>query len=158
MQNKFNDIQPMSMNQPIIASNSSAFAIIVDTTASSIPERHGLCAGKGPNWSITETSATTIAVSIESRCNLVTSEHADQIMELFEDNAGLRGPPKATLAKRAKSYSNFHEVSVQDLSDVVKIAKVQDPFAGAASSGSTLASSFEDFEEDILDESHEEFQ
>lgn len=78
-------------------------------------------------------------------------------MELFEDNIGMKGPPKATLAKRAKSYSDFHEVAIQYLGADVRNAKSQDPFE-QATVGRDSAQNYEDYEEDILDESHEEFQ
>lgn len=81
------------------------------------------------------------------------------MMELFEENAGLRGPPKATLAKRAKSHSDFHELAAQYLGAEVGTARSKDPFNQVEVSKDLVQASFyEDLEEDILDESHEEFQ
>jgi hypothetical protein len=80
-------------------------------------------------------------------------------MELFEESSGLRGPPKATLARRAKSYSDFYGVAVEYLSKEAKPDKPRDVFELSMKSSSVLLEkSFEDFEDDLLDESHEEFQ
>lgn len=87
------------------------------------------------------------------------AEQADPIMELFEDNATLKGPPKATLTKRAKSYSDFYEVAVQHLGDRSKAEKPRDPFDPVLRPGhSSVESKYEDLEEDLLDESHEDYQ
>lgn len=80
-------------------------------------------------------------------------------MELFEDNAALKGPPKATLVKRAKSYSDFYEVTIQYSSNESKVEKPQDPFGPILGSGqASFESKYEDLEEDLLDESHENYQ
>jgi hypothetical protein len=80
-------------------------------------------------------------------------------MELFEEVSGLRDPPKATLARRAKSYSDFYDVAVEYLSKDAASDKPRDIFELSMKSNSVLLdNSFEDFEDDLLDESHEEFQ
>lgn len=85
------------------------------------------------------------------------AEHSEPIMELFEDGVGLRGPPKATLARRAKSYSNFYDVATEYLSKDAKVQKPRDKLEPVIKSKSFL-DNFEDFEDDLLDESHEEYQ
>jgi len=80
-------------------------------------------------------------------------------MELF-DIPGLKGPPKATLVKRAKSYSDFYDAAIgylgkedtedmtKDVFDVLENEKCQPPWK----------SGYEEYEDEILDASQEEYQ
>jgi len=81
-------------------------------------------------------------------------------MELFEENYGMKGPPKATLARRAKSYSDFYEVAKDFLSKGAKTGKLQDGLEPLEDklSDTSLGNPFEDFEEDVLNASQEEYQ
>jgi hypothetical protein len=82
-------------------------------------------------------------------------------MELIEEADALKGPPKATLARRAKSYSDFYEVAVQYLSTESKGEKPLDPFEMPVESRwSSSEKKYEAFafEENLLDESHGEYQ
>jgi hypothetical protein len=85
---------------------------------------------------------------------------SDPIMELFEDAPRLKGPPEATLARRAKSYSNFYEVAVNYLNEEAKAEKPKDVLDLFDSKVEGIPSRlcFEDLEDDLLDASQEEFQ
>lgn len=72
----------------------------------------------------------------------------------------MKGPPKATLAKRAKSYSNFYDAAVQYLSkDLEKISHF-DPLEAAerVESNVHFEKTFEDCEDGLLDSSQQEYQ
>jgi conserved oligomeric Golgi complex subunit 3 len=81
-------------------------------------------------------------------------------LELFEDTSALKGPPKATLAKRAKSYSNFYDAAVQYLGrDVEKLG----PFDALEDAESIeidayFEKTFEGCEDELLDASQQEYQ
>jgi hypothetical protein len=81
------------------------------------------------------------------------------VLELFEESSILKGPPKATLVRRAKSYSDFYEVAVQYFGSDAKIEKLCDPLEPTGTLSYTLlGTEFRDFEEDLLEESHGEYQ
>lgn len=72
----------------------------------------------------------------------------------------MKGPPEATLARRAKSYSNFYEVATGFLYKQTRNEKSQDVLdvAHTSSEINSPDARFEDLEEDLLNSSHEEFQ
>lgn len=78
-------------------------------------------------------------------------------MGLYEETPGLKGPPEATLVRRAKSYSDFYDVAMSYLQNDSKIEKKNDVF-NEKSGKSTVEDPFEELENDLLDESHKEFQ
>jgi hypothetical protein len=88
------------------------------------------------------------------------SDATEPIIELLEDNSASKGPPKATLAKRAKSYSNFYEAAVHYLGrDGEKIHQ----FDALESIDSTeidpyFERTFECCEDELLDASQQEYQ
>jgi hypothetical protein len=81
-------------------------------------------------------------------------------MEIFEEEPGIKGPPRATLARRAKSYSDFYEAAIgyfgkeagkenpKDVLEVFENGKSEISFEGG----------YEKYENDLLDASHEEYQ
>lgn len=81
-------------------------------------------------------------------------------MELYENSSALKGPPKATLAKRAKSYSNFYDAAVQYLSRDVEPLHPFDALEAAELNkfNSYTERAFEDYEDELLDASHQEYQ
>ena len=81
-------------------------------------------------------------------------------MELFEENSGIKGPPKATLARRAKSYSDFYEVAVEYLKREAKNTIPKDVLETFDSKADKIPSGlqFEDLEDELLDASQEEYQ
>jgi hypothetical protein len=81
-------------------------------------------------------------------------------MELFEEAPGLEGPPKATIAKRAKSYSDFYEIARNCLDKEAKTEKSKDALDTFESETerAPLNLRFEAFEDDLLDASQEEYQ
>jgi hypothetical protein len=87
-------------------------------------------------------------------------ETSGPIMELLEDTSGLKDPPKATLVKRAKSYSNFYEDATSYLSNTVDKNQGLDisDFSRKNETFAPFGSNFEDFEEDLLNASQEEYQ
>jgi hypothetical protein len=87
-------------------------------------------------------------------------ETSGPIMELLEDTSGLKDPPKATLVKRAKSYSNFYEDATSYLSNTAEKKQGLDifDFSRKNETFAPFESNFENFEEDLLDASQEEYQ
>ena len=85
---------------------------------------------------------------------------SDPIMELFEETSGLKGPPEATLARRAKSYSDFYEVAMNCLNKEAKTEKPKDVLENFEHrrEGISLGLQFEALEDDLLDASQEENQ
>jgi conserved oligomeric Golgi complex subunit 3 len=81
-------------------------------------------------------------------------------MELFEETSGMRGPPEATLARRAKSYSDFYEVAMNCLNKGAKMEKPKDVFETLEDRREVvpLGLQFETLEDDLLDASQEEYQ
>lgn len=84
---------------------------------------------------------------------------SNPIVDLYENSHGLKSPPKATLIKRAKSYSDFYEVAVSCLENTEREAPIdvlEQPENGT--DYINLRNGFEDLEDELLDRSHEEFQ
>jgi hypothetical protein len=81
-------------------------------------------------------------------------------MELFEETSGLKGPPEATLARRAKSYSDFYEVAKEYLNKEAKIQKTKDAFEIPQErlDNYSFNSRYEELEDDLLDASHQVYQ
>jgi len=88
------------------------------------------------------------------------SSPQDPILEIFEESAGLKGPPKATLARRAKSYNDFYDADVTFLSKETAVEKSKDMLEESEFSPGLkfLANGFEDLEEELLDESQEQYR
>jgi hypothetical protein len=81
-------------------------------------------------------------------------------LELFEDTTALKGPPKATLAKRAKSYSDFYEAAVSYLSKDLEKRQQIDVFEvpGSSEIAPCFEGTFEGYEGGLLDASQQEYQ
>lgn len=79
-------------------------------------------------------------------------------MDIYEASTGLKGPPQATLAKRAKSYSDFYDVAMSFLSKDVKTDKPCDVFLQEDLNAATRATSYEDVEDEILAGSQADYQ
>jgi hypothetical protein len=88
------------------------------------------------------------------------SEPSDPILELFEEDSVLKGPPEATLARRAKSYSDFYDVAVSYLGKEPKVEKPRDVFENLEikAGASTVENRYEECEDELLDASQEEYQ
>jgi hypothetical protein len=88
------------------------------------------------------------------------SELSDPILELFEENSVLKGPPEATLARRAKSYSDFYDVAVSYLGRAPQVEKPRDVFENSEvrTGTSIVENQYEECEDDLLDASQEEYQ
>lgn len=88
------------------------------------------------------------------------AELPDPILELSEEKSILKGPPEATLARRAKSYSDFYDIAVSYLGKESKVEKPRDVFETLErnTEASSVEIHYEDCEEDILDASQEEYQ
>ena len=81
-------------------------------------------------------------------------------MEILEEDSGVKGPPKATLARRAKSYSDFYgaamgyfgrEARKERPKDVLEVFENRE-------SGIQFGGRYEEYENELLDASHEEYQ
>jgi hypothetical protein len=73
---------------------------------------------------------------------------------------GPPGPPEATLARRAKSYSDFYQVAMDYLNKEARKEKPKDVLEIFENKvkGIPLRLRFEDLEDDFLDASQEEYQ
>lgn len=80
--------------------------------------------------------------------------------DLYENNPLSSGPPEATIARRAKSYSDFYDAATSYLTKETKGAKSKDNVEALVfkSTPRTRGVRFERLEDDLLDASHEEFQ
>ena len=81
-------------------------------------------------------------------------------MELYEESPELRGPPEATLVRRAKSYSDFYQVATSYLHKEFNAEKSEAAFDNLERNCAPKSTKthYEDLENDLLDYSHEEFE
>ena len=81
-------------------------------------------------------------------------------MELFGEASGQKGPPTATIARRAKSYSDFYDAAIGYLGKEAKQDNAVDLFGISKDleSGSLFQIGYEEYEGDFLDASHAEYQ
>jgi hypothetical protein len=81
-------------------------------------------------------------------------------MELFDETSGLKGPPEATLVRRAKSYSDFYEVAMDYLKKEAIRSKSKDVLEtlGSGVKSVPFGLQFEELEDELLDASQEEYQ
>jgi conserved oligomeric Golgi complex subunit 3 len=81
-------------------------------------------------------------------------------MEIFEEESGIKGPPKATLVRRAKSYSDFYEAAIGYFGKKAGKEKPKDALEVFENGKSeiSLEGRYEEYENDLLDASHEEYQ
>lgn len=92
--------------------------------------------------------------------NNETPDVADSLIEILEDGSGLKGPPKATLARRAKSYSDFYEAAISYLGKEAGKEKLKDVLEVFENGESQIliGGRYEEYENDLLDVSREEYQ
>lgn len=85
---------------------------------------------------------------------------SESILESFEEVPGLKGPPKATVAKRAKSYSDFYDAAITYLGKEIGQEKRLDIFEVLENEESRVLyeSGYEKYEDDLLDASQMEYQ
>lgn len=88
------------------------------------------------------------------------SDATEPIRELFEDASALKSPPKATLAKRAKSYSNFYEAAIHYLGKSSEIKHELDVFEATEpiEIEACFEKTFQACEEELLDASQQEYR
>jgi hypothetical protein len=81
---------------------------------------------------------------------------------LFEESTLIKSPPKATVARRAKSYSDFYRVARAQLLKDSRNMKVKDKEAATREVYKRKGFQFEDIydthEDELLDASQEEFR
>jgi hypothetical protein len=84
---------------------------------------------------------------------------SNPIVDLYGNSQGLKSPPKATLVKRAKSYSDFYEVAISYLERTKRETSL-DVFEQPANDVDhiNLKIGFVQLEDELLDHSQEEFQ
>jgi len=85
---------------------------------------------------------------------------SDSVLDILEDGIRKTGPPIATLVKRAKSYSDFYEVCNSYFGKGAKIgppADVLEPTEDFEIE-SLFASNYEQYENELLDVSQEDYQ
>ena len=80
--------------------------------------------------------------------------------DVFDQIPLLNGPAEATLARRAKSYSDFYDAATSFLEKQPKTAKVKDRLEAflIKSKPRTRHVQFDIFEDRLLHASHEEFR
>jgi hypothetical protein len=81
-------------------------------------------------------------------------------MEIFEEESGIKGPPEATLARRAKSYSDFYEAATGYFGKEAGKEKPKDFLEDFENGESEISfgGPYEECENDLLDASHEEYR
>lgn len=81
-------------------------------------------------------------------------------MDVYEDATGIKGPPQATLARRAKSYSDFYDAAMSFLNKEAQTKAPRDVLElnGDKTDALTLTARYEYVEDELLDESQEEYQ
>jgi hypothetical protein len=81
-------------------------------------------------------------------------------MKVFEGDSEHKGPPKATLARRAKSYSDFYEAAIGFLGKETGKGKPKDVLEVFENGGDQISfeTRYEEYETDLLDASQEEYQ
>ncbi|KAH8590895.1 Sec34-like family-domain-containing protein [Bisporella sp. PMI_857] len=85
---------------------------------------------------------------------------SEPILEALEDIPQNRGPPEATLVKRAKSYSDFYEVCTSYFTRTEGKPTIIDPSNILENSRQSplLESRYEKYESEVLDASQDEYQ
>lgn len=81
-------------------------------------------------------------------------------MELYEEPLKLKGPPKATLTRRAKSYSDFYDAAIGFLRKEAGGARSKQYHEVLNGEGDEVSHTFnsELYEDELLASSHDEFQ
>ena len=81
-------------------------------------------------------------------------------MQMFEEESVIKGPPKATLARRAKSYSDFYEAATGYFGKEAGKEKPKDCLENFENGQSEIlfGGRYEECENDLLDASHEEYR
>lgn len=82
------------------------------------------------------------------------------MMGIYEDATTIKSPPQATLARRAKSYSDFYDVAMSFLSKENQRETPRDVLEPNEDKADaiTLIARYEDVEDELLEESQEEYQ
>lgn len=75
-------------------------------------------------------------------------------MDIYEGSPDLKGPPQATLARRAKSYSDFYDVAMSFLNK----SNTDEPRDVFRQENSIVRVGYEDVEDEMLDGSQEEYK
>ncbi|RDW67965.1 hypothetical protein BP6252_09361 [Coleophoma cylindrospora] len=98
----------------------------------------------------------------QANSGLQVPDPVGPILELFEETPASKGPPEATLARRAKSYSDFYHVARSYIHKeaVQKKEELRSPLEKAESDAANLLfeDRYDEFEDSLLDASHEEYQ
>lgn len=91
-----------------------------------------------------------------------TVGHTDPLAGLFEETISIKSPPKATVARRAKSYSDFYRVARAQLLKDSRSIGVKDKEAATREvykkGGFQFENVYDAHEAELLDASQEEFR
>jgi conserved oligomeric Golgi complex subunit 3 len=91
-----------------------------------------------------------------------TAAHANTLINLSEEPSSIKSPPTATVARRAKSYSDFYRVVKAQLAKESKQIKEREQFlfhpTAAVNYGLNFESMYDTYEDELLDSSQEGFQ
>jgi hypothetical protein len=84
----------------------------------------------------------------------------EDLLHVGEEEEEQKGPPAATLARRAKSYSNFYDVVRAQLKKEDQLEKEQEKRRAKQqiSTDVEFGAWYSGVKEDLLDASHEEYQ
>ncbi len=92
----------------------------------------------------------------------VNAGQADPLSGLFEEPPAVKSPPQATVARRAKSYSDFYHVVRAHLTKEAKKIKEHERGSvmpvGAIKTGKDFETMYAAYEDDLLDASQEDYQ
>lgn len=91
-----------------------------------------------------------------------TAAQANTLINLSEEPNSIKSPPTATVARRAKSYSDFYRVVKAQLAKDSKQVKEKEQYLSHPTAvinyGLNFESMYDAYEEELLDSSQEEFQ
>jgi hypothetical protein len=86
----------------------------------------------------------------------------DALGSLYEENSSTNGPPKATIARRAKSHSDFYHVARAQLTKEAKKLKKEEKeaetFLQSYKGSLVFETQYDLYEDTLLYASQEEFQ
>ena len=88
-----------------------------------------------------------------------TPDREDEIIEFFKEPPKVKGPPQVKVVRRTKSLGNVAEALGNYASRRSEdLSQTQSDLTVSECKGSDFEQWYEDYEEDLLDASHEEYQ
>lgn len=113
-----------------------------------------------PNVSVLRTLNNRCRINDSTQGNNQTLDQSNPMLDIYEEEPVSKSPPKATLARRAKSYSDFYEVAMAYMNEETNQGAT--PNGSDAEREEPRTPLFEErysaLEDEIVDGSLEEYQ